>query len=205
VSVVAIVLAGGASSRFGGDKLAATLDGRPLLHHALGAAAAVAPRIVLVLAPGVAVPALPVELVGRIAVARDAVANEGPLAGIAAGLAASAPAGDPAPDVLAIVVAGDMPSLRPAVLRLLLDRLAGDDTLAAATLEADPPAPLPVALRIGAARPVAAALLAEGRRAIRGLFDRVPLTVVPATEWHALDPAGATLRDVDRRRDLGHP
>src|SRR6478736_1513164 len=56
--VVAIVLAGGASTRFGTDKLASELDGRPLLHHALERAAEAADRIVLVLAPDAGVPAL---------------------------------------------------------------------------------------------------------------------------------------------------
>ena len=57
-AVFALVLAGGASSRFGSDKLAATLDGRPLLHHALEAVAAVADRIVLVVAPGAPLPSV---------------------------------------------------------------------------------------------------------------------------------------------------
>ena len=43
-AVSAIVLAGGASTRFGRDKLAEPVDGRPLLHHAAEAVAAVAPR-----------------------------------------------------------------------------------------------------------------------------------------------------------------
>ena len=51
-----IVLAGGASSRFGSDKLAAPLDGRPLLHHALDAVAAVADHVIVVVGPGQAGP-----------------------------------------------------------------------------------------------------------------------------------------------------
>ncbi|MFN8623891.1 MAG: NTP transferase domain-containing protein, partial [Chloroflexota bacterium] len=39
--VSAIVLAGGRASRFGADKLAASLDGVPLLHHAVRAVSAV--------------------------------------------------------------------------------------------------------------------------------------------------------------------
>ena len=51
----AIVLAGGASTRFGGDKLRATLDGRPLLDHALEAVGAIANPVVVVIAPDAAV------------------------------------------------------------------------------------------------------------------------------------------------------
>ncbi len=62
MSVVAIVLAGGASTRFGGDKLRAELGGRPLLHHTLQACAAVVPTVVLALEPDTPVPPLPTAL-----------------------------------------------------------------------------------------------------------------------------------------------
>lgn len=52
MSHVAIVLAAGHGRRFGGDKLSATLDGEPLLHHALRAAcAAPVQRVILVTRP----------------------------------------------------------------------------------------------------------------------------------------------------------
>ena len=50
--VSAIVLAGGRSSRFGADKLAASMDGRPLLQHAIDAVARVADEVIVVLAAG---------------------------------------------------------------------------------------------------------------------------------------------------------
>ena len=50
----AIVLAGGASTRFGGDKLSAALDGRTLLDHALEAVGAIANPVVVVIAPDAA-------------------------------------------------------------------------------------------------------------------------------------------------------
>jgi molybdenum cofactor cytidylyltransferase len=51
VRPAAIVLAGGAASRFGGNKLAADLEGRPVLEYALRAVAAVASPVVLVVGP----------------------------------------------------------------------------------------------------------------------------------------------------------
>ena len=50
--VSAVVLAGGRSVRFGRDKLAEPIDGRPLLHHAIDAVRPVAPEIIVVAARG---------------------------------------------------------------------------------------------------------------------------------------------------------
>ncbi|HEY5628207.1 MAG TPA: NTP transferase domain-containing protein, partial [Candidatus Limnocylindrales bacterium] len=85
--LAAIVLAGGASSRFGGDKMAALLDARPILHHALAAAAEVAGTVVVVLAPGADTTSLPAGR-SRLVVAHDPETHQGPLAGLAAGLSA---------------------------------------------------------------------------------------------------------------------
>ena len=146
----AIVLAGGTSSRFGADKLAADLEGRPVLEHALRPAAAVAIPIVLVVGPDDPVPWLPADLGADVVLARDAVAHQGPLAGLAAGLAALPHRGD-----VAIVVAGDMPTLVPAVLELLAGVLARDPSLGVVCLEAEPASPLPAAVRPSIAGPAA--------------------------------------------------
>lgn len=193
----AIVLAGGESSRFGGDKLAAEFEGRSVLEHALRAAAAVANPIVLVVGPDDPVPWLPADLGADVVLARDAVAHRGPLAGLAAGLAAL-----PRPVDVAIVVAGDMPTLVPAVLDLLAGELARDPSLGVVCLEADPASLLPSAIRPSVAGPAAAALLAADRRSLRGLLAAVPTVVVPAGDWRAIDPDGVTLRDVDTPADL---
>jgi molybdopterin-guanine dinucleotide biosynthesis protein A len=218
--VVAIVLAGGASSRFGSDKLAAELDGKPLLHHALEAVAAVAGSIVVVLAPEAPLPSVPRGLADRVVFAKDAAAHGGPLAGLAAGLAAiDTPVADEAPPIngagggvrgggvrgggVVLVVGGDMPSLVPAVLRLLARSLAADASLAAMTLAASDPAPLPMTVRpaaVGAA--VSAILAGGGRRSLRVLLDSLPAAELPEVDWRVLDPTGATLRDVDAPADL---
>ncbi len=197
--IAAIVLAGGASSRFGADKLAALLDGRPILHHALAAADEIAGTVVLVLAPGADVVELP-PVRARMLVTHDPETHQGPMAGLTAGLAALAAT---APDLdLVIVVGGDMPWIVPAVIASLLAALDADPALGAMTLEAEPRAILPMAVRPSLVAPAAAALLADGRRALRGVLAVLPAGVVPAEVWRALDPGALTLRDVDLPGDL---
>jgi molybdopterin-guanine dinucleotide biosynthesis protein A len=194
VDVTGIVLAGGRSERFGSDKLALAIDGRPLLHHAIAAVAAVAGRLVIVVAPG-AEPALPGELASRIDVVHDPEAFGGPLVGLAAALVA-------VETPTALVAGGDMPRMAPAVLRRLAST-AGPER-AAVTLEVPGRVqPLPMALDVMAARAAAAAVLARGGRSLRDLLRELGAASIPAPVWLALDPAGATIVDIDRPADLG--
>lgn len=188
--VGAIVLAGGRSRRFGGDKLAVEVGGRALVDHPVAAVGQVAATVVVVLAPADdrAVP-------DGVIVARDAQPFEGPLAGTAAGLEAL-------PDDVErlVVVGGDMPSLVPDVLRALLDAL---DTADAAVLEDG--GPLPMALRREPAVDRAHRLLETGERRLRALPEGLVAAVVPVATWRAVDPDAATLRDVDVPSDLDDP
>ena len=133
--VAAIVLAGGRSSRFGRDKLVEPIDGRQLLDHAIDAVGAVATEIVVVgPSDGVSV-ARP-----EVTVVRDELPFEGPLAGLAVGLHSL----DPAVERV-LVVGGDMPTLVPAVLDLLVAAL--DRHEASVLADDDRPRPLPMAIR----------------------------------------------------------
>jgi molybdopterin-guanine dinucleotide biosynthesis protein A len=63
--------------------------------------------------------------------------------------------------------------------------------------------PLPMALDVGAARAAAATVLDRGGRSLRDLLRELGTTSIPAPVWLALDPAGATIVDIDRPSDLG--
>jgi molybdenum cofactor guanylyltransferase len=198
--VTAIVLAGGRSTRFGGDKLAALVAGRPLLHRAIHAVAEVADEVVVVLAPDAPVPVLPKRLGPPIVIARDLVAGRGPLAGLAAGLAV-------ARHPRALLVAGDQPFVRVAVLRALLDELGdpgaerdGPDVVALA--DGGSLWPFPVALGVAALRPASSDALTGRDLRLFTLFARLRVARVPEARWRALDPGGDSLRDVDTRNDL---
>ena len=100
--VTAVVLCGGSSQRFGGDKLGASIAGRTILDLLL-----------------IGMPASwPVVCVGphretprAVSWTRERPAGAGPLAAVAAGLADVA-------THLTVVVAGDMPFAGPSLLRL---------------------------------------------------------------------------------------
>jgi molybdopterin-guanine dinucleotide biosynthesis protein A len=190
----AIVLAGGRSGRFGSDKLAAVLDGRPLLEAAIAGLAAVTRDVVVVVAPGddraVAGP-------GSIRIVNDPEPFGGPLIGLLAGLEVVA-------QPLVVVAGGDMPTLQAPVLDLMLRALVtADDAFGAVILEQRGRAePLPAVVRTGAATDIARQLLADGERSLRSLFDRLPTRILSERDWRPLDPDGATLFDVDEPADL---
>lgn len=193
--VSGIVLAGGRSSRFGSDKLAADLEGMTLLDRAVAGVAAVAAEVVVVVAPGaertVAAVDRPVRFVA------DPERHGGPLIGLLAGL-------EVVEQPLVLVVGGDMPDLRADVLRHLVRSLrASDPAVGAIALRSRGAlAPLPVAVRTGAATDVARRLVGDGERRLRSLFDHLPTRILEEGEWRPLDPDEATLRDVDVPADL---
>jgi molybdenum cofactor guanylyltransferase len=149
--------------------------------------------VVLVLAPEVPEPELPVGTPTRIA--RDAVEGEGPLAGLLAGLL------EVSAD-WALAVGGDMPELSTAVLLEMLDVARTAPVDAVTLADAGRYRPLPVALRAGRAREAAHQALHDGERSLRGFLDGLRIAVVDEPTWHALDPQRRTLLDVDVPGDL---
>ena len=185
-----IVLAGGRSSRFGRDKLAEAVHGRPLLHHAIDAVRPIAAEIIIVAAPD-ASPPLPAD----VTLVNDAVAFEGPLAGLLGGLAATR-------SRTVLVVGGDMPALSVAVLGSMVALLTESDASAVVLEDGGRGRPLPMALCREPGLTIASALLAGGERRLRALADALSAAVLPEAAWRALDPSGDTLRDIDTKADL---
>ncbi len=196
-----VVLAAGAGRRFGGQKLLARLDGRPILRHVLDAlaAAGVDAPIVVIRPRARAVPAL---LAGRGA---EVVVNPTPEAGLAsslrvgwaaafgprtAGTATKTRQRRPAQAVL--IVLGDQPRLRPAIVRRLLD----------APLDPDHPFVAPRYAVGGGRNPMridrsgeSLVLATTGDRGLGPLLDARPELV------RSIDVPGDN-PDVDRRSDL---
>lgn len=190
-----IVLAGGRSSRFGGDKLAARIGDSTLLELAVAAVAAVSTEVIVVLAAGDEreLPAASVPI-GR---AVDPEPFGGPLVGLLAGLEA-------AREPVAVVVGGDMPTLAPDVLRLLIRALSAREGSrdAAVLVQRGHARPLPCAVRNGTATQAARRLLGEGERSLRALIRSINTLSVAEADWRPLDPTAATLLDIDVPGDL---
>jgi molybdenum cofactor guanylyltransferase len=199
LGVTGIVLAGGRATRFGADKLAALVNGRPLLHVAILAVASVSDEVVVAIGADGHRPPLPADAPVHVRVVRDAVVDGGPLAGLAAGLTA-------ARGRLAILVGGDQPSLSPpllAELLLWLDSEPDEPSLdAVALVDEGLVRPLPAALRVSTCRPRAAALLGGGTRSLVGLLGILRVGTLEPERWRVIDPHGASLRDVDTPDEL---
>ena len=192
MTVSGIVLAGGASRRFGSDKLAQSIDGISLLDRAIQALAGIVDEVLVVIAPDRPVPLLHPAASGPVVRwVHDPEPFGGPLLGLATGLRAASGS-------IVLVVGGDMPYLVPAVLR----RLAGAPPAALAD-STGVLRPLPCALNREAALVAADELLAAGERRLRTLLTRLGSAPLAFAAWQAEDPDGLSLVDIDERADLG--
>jgi molybdopterin-guanine dinucleotide biosynthesis protein A len=146
--------------------------------------------IVVVAADGQDLPALPEGVI----VARDPVADRGPLFGLLAGLEAL-----PASTVLAYATATDAPFLRPAWVEHLAS-LVGDHD-AAVVRDGGYPHPLAAVYRVAATVPAIEALGRDGRSRLRDLIDAIRTNEVPAGAMRGVDPELATLRNLNTPED----
>ncbi|WP_380163654.1 NTP transferase domain-containing protein [Jannaschia sp. R86511] len=194
--VEAVVLAGGAGSRFGGDKTAATVGGVSLLGRAVEAAAAAGVSRVVVVGPRLPDDVQPgCELV----LTREDPPGSGPVAGLLAGL-------EHVREDVVVLLAADLPRLPVEALRTLVARLQDDPGLDAVVAEdGDGRAQwLTAAYRVAPLRQAARAAVAGA--AARGDGARAPglRHVVTGLRWSGT-PAGSgwgRLVDVDTPEDL---
>ena len=176
MSLTAIILCGGRSSRMGQDKSALPFGDETMLGRVTRLAGSVAEHVIVA---------------GRRdqphSTTYDAQEDQGPLAGLAAGLAAST-------TDLNVVVACDMPLVKPAVLRRLVDAI-GDADMCVAMI-GEHPSVLCGVYRSRLA-PVAQSLLDRGERRVRALLDGTKVQRVDASQLRDIDPELDTFVSVD--------
>jgi molybdenum cofactor cytidylyltransferase len=189
VKVLAIVLAAGASSRFGSPKLLAPMGDRPVLQHTLDAVAAGGlDDTVVVLGNDAA------AIESGIAWRRERrVVNPRPQDGLSSSLRVGLDgvAEDPAADAVLIVL-GDQPALRHETIRSVLDAASATDRPMVRARYAHDDAPNPVLVRRSAWA------LAAGLEGDRGLG---PLVSARPDLVHEVAVDGAN-PDVDTPDDL---
>jgi molybdenum cofactor guanylyltransferase len=188
-----ILLAGGASRRFGRPKLVEPLDGAPLFHRPLRALLDSCDDVVIVLAPDTPEPPLP-DGSDRVSFARDQVAYEGPLAGTRVGL-------EHARGEHAVLVAGDMPGVTRELLSLMAERAVSSGN-AIVLRDGQGTRPLPAILPVAPALTLARTLLQSGERRLRALVEGLDPEGLPEAVWRRADVNGAWRHDVDLPGDL---
>lgn len=188
-----ILLAGGASRRFGRPKIVEPLRGEPLFHRPLRALLGSCDDVVIVLAPDAPEPPLSGGA-DRVSFARDDVAYEGPLAGTRVGL-------EHVRREYAVLVGADMPGVSSQLLSLMAERSLSTGG-AIVLRDAEGPRPLPAILRVAPALALARTLLERGERRLRALVDGLEPEGMPEAVWSAADAEGAWRHDVDLPGDL---
>jgi molybdopterin-guanine dinucleotide biosynthesis protein A len=185
VRVGGVVLCGGRSRRMGRPKAWLLFGGEVLLARVVRLLGEVVAPVVVVAAPGQDLPPLP----AGVEIVRDPERDRGPLVGLVAGLEALRGRAD-----AAYLSSCDVPFLRPAFVRLVID-LLGDHQACVPRVEGFLH-PLAAVYRLEVAA-AAARLLSEDRLRPTFLFDVVPTRVVSAEEVAAVDPSFESLRNLN--------
>jgi molybdopterin-guanine dinucleotide biosynthesis protein A len=180
-----VVLCGGQSSRMGRPKAWLSFGGETMLARVVRVLGEVVAPVVVVAAPGQDVPELPPE----VAVVRDPERGRGPLQGLAEGLEALRGQAD------AVYLSScDVPLLRPAFVRRLID-LLGEHDIAVAEVGGYRH-PLAAVYRLEVAA-LAERLLAEDRLRPAFLFDQARTRLVRPEELADVDADFRSLRNLN--------
>ncbi len=180
MSASAVVLCGGRSTRMGRDKASLPFGDEPLLLRVVRLAREVASEVLLVAREGQTLP-------GGLDAVRDPAEGLGPLAGIAAGL--QAVAGE-----RAFVVACDMPLLRPALARRLIELSLGFE---ACVPVVDGFAVPTCAIYAKATAALARELVAARELRPKALIEAVRTRFVAGDELRDVDPELESFLDCD--------
>ena len=188
----AVVLAGGKSSRMGGDKGLVILNGKPIIAHVLERIRLVVDEVIIVIGSDAQREAY-ISFGDR--VIADRLPCGSPLVGAYTGLSE-------ARGEYTFLTGGDQPLIDPRVVELLFAEVRGHD---AATpywpngwVE-----PLHSVYRSRQAANAALTLIESGEKRLRLILDTLPDVVrVPVDKMKSIDPELRSLMDVDTSEEL---
>ena len=189
MKVGGIVLCGGESRRMGSPKAWLPFMGEPMLLRVVRILQGVLDPLVVVAAPRQEVPALP----SNILIARDAMAGQGPLQGLATGLAALSDRVD-----AAYISSCDVPLLQPGFVQHLIGLLGDCDIVV--PREDGFYHPLAAIYRISILSEVKTALQA-GERRVAAVFDRCRVRSIQTEDLRVVDPELRSLQNVNTPED----
>lgn len=189
-----VILAAGAGTRFGGGKILALLDDRPMLQHVVDAAAEAGPDALIVVLGRDADVAERIVGWGRAIRVRNPDPDRGLASSLQLGIAAAAAVEPPLDGVF--VALGDQPRVRTSTLRALARAASADDgarPIVVPRYSGEPEGVANPALLLRGAWPLVAAL--EGDRGMGPVIAAHPELVLAV----AIDGANP---DVDTPDDL---
>ena len=189
MKVGGIVLCGGRSSRMGQPKAWLPFGDELLLQRVVRIVGSVVQPVVVVAAPGQAVPELP----NAVAIVSDEVEGRGPLAGLAAGLIALTGQVD-----AVYLSACDVPFLMPAFVERVISRLGSHDV--AVPRVGGYLHPLAAVYRITVIDTVLSLLAADRLRPVF-LYDAVPTLFLDEADLIDVDPRFDSLRNLNEPAD----
>lgn len=196
LAVSLIVLAGGASLRFGRDKALLEIEGQPMIARVISRASHVTDEVIVTVNSPERAAVLCRALGSEAHIIPDVLHDGGPLVGAMTGL-------QEARGELAIVLAADLPLVSASILEALLQ-------LCSAEAEAVVPRwpngfiePLHAVYRTEPCAEAARAAIKEGGRRMASMLVRLKHVVWEPTEsLRGLDPGLLTFLNINTREDL---
>ena len=188
-----VILAGGASRRFGAPKAMARVGGRRIVDRVRDALAAAVPDLVV----SANDPGLFAEL--GLPVRADDLPGHGALSGIHAALRKACARGRSG----ALVVACDLPWISGAVLRLIADRAAADEVDAVVPESGGPRGVEPLCAWYSVrCIPEVERMIGEGERRVHRLPERVRTGVIPLDDIRRIADPRILFQNVNTPDDL---
>jgi molybdopterin-guanine dinucleotide biosynthesis protein A len=186
VQYAGMVLSGGDSRRMGNSKPLLPFGPEPMLQRVVRLLGEAVQPVIVVAAPGLELPALRREVI----LVHDRRPGLGPLEGLASGLLAL-----PADCTAAYVTSCDVPLLRPAFVRRMIELHAGHEIAVPSSGGLRHPL---AAVYSRSVLPHAERLLAEDRRRLTDLLDAARTRFVAEDELRDVDPELASLRNLNQ-------